>query len=109
VKYHDRKSGALYLAHEYPRLPYQIVARLDLDHVLETLSNVDFEIGVWLNVVGYICGRTVNPQYTIDVGSTPVYSEISIRSVMIWNAASIDLGLYEKTLVARKESGTTGL
>jgi hypothetical protein len=72
------------------------------------MSSVDFEVGTWLNVTGYICGRTVSPQYTMDVGTTPVYSEVSIRSVMIWNAAPIDLGVYETALTARKQSGTTG-
>lgn len=108
VRHHDQANGTIYLTHEYPRLPYQITARVNTDHVLEALEHVDCQVGAWLNVTGYTCGRMMSPQYSIDIGITPVYSEVTIRAVMIWNAGSLDLGLYEKALVARKASGTTG-
>src|ERR1700753_212060 len=108
VRHHDRASGTIYLTHEFPRLSYQIVARVNTDHVLEALDHNDYQVGAWLNVTGYTCGREMNPHHSIDVGATPVYSEITIRAVMIWNAGSLDLGLYERALTVRKASGTTG-
>jgi Telomere capping, CST complex subunit len=107
VRHHDSASGTIYLTHEYPRLPYQIIARVDTSHVLEAMEHIDCQVGAWLNITGYTFGRMMNPQYSIDIGSTPVYSEVSIRAVMLWNAGSLDLGLYERALVARKSNGTT--
>jgi len=108
VRWHDVKSASLFLTHQYPSLPYQIIARVNIDHVLDTMNNVDFQIGAWLNVTGYTCSRTMDPQYPVHLNfdNTRVYSEIGIRAIMIWNAASLDLAQYEKALQARKDAGT---
>lgn len=108
VKHYDSKSGYLYLAHEYPKLQYQSVARVNIDHVLESIRNCDVQIGAWLNVIGYTCGRAMDPLYPFDVGRSRVYSEIGIQAIILWNAESVDVGSYEKALEARKKAGTTG-
>jgi Telomere capping, CST complex subunit len=112
VRYHDKGSGAVYMTHEHPRLNYQIVALVDTDHVLEMLTSDDCRPGAWLNVTGYTTSRRLSPGYGHGIAEkltkTPVYSEVGVRAVMVWNAGSLDLGLYERALEARKSGGTTG-
>jgi len=102
VKHYDAQSNTIYLGHEYPRTSYQIIARVNLDHVLEAMGTEDFHLGAWLNITGYSCGRHLDPQYAVHFGGSKIYSEVSIRAVMVWNAALIDLPLYERALEARK-------
>lgn len=66
------------------------------------------QAGAWINVVGYITGRKVNPTYTTNVGSTPVYSEVAVQAVMMWSAVELKIEEYETALAARKACDTAG-
>jgi hypothetical protein len=68
------------------------------------MNGEDFQVGAWLNVTGYTCGRRLDPQYSISLGGSKIYSEVSIRAVMVWNAASLDLPTYERALEARNSA-----
>jgi hypothetical protein len=107
AQYHN-ESGSLLLTHHYPACSHQITARVNIDLVLESINSSDLQVGSWINVIGYICGRTLDPPRIAGVGETPVYSEVAVRAVMLWSAGDIKLKSYEDLLQERKDAGATG-
>jgi hypothetical protein len=83
------------------------MARVNVDHVLETTRNVEFQTGAWINVIGYVAERdkTVKRQAAEPTSS---FTQVAVQALMVWNAGTLNLDDYEKTLYARKECGAAG-
>jgi hypothetical protein len=108
VAQYNNETGTALLTHHYPVSPHQITARVNIDLVLEVVNSYVLQVGSWINVIGYICGRTLDPPLNAGVGETPVYSEVAIRAVMLWSAGDLKLKSYEDRLQERKDAHTTG-
>ena len=55
---YNAQIGLLELAHAYPPSlsSSNVRAMVDVNIILETMKKEDFEIGAWINVVGYVQG-----------------------------------------------------
>ena len=100
------------LKHNYPSSSTLVVAKVHLDHVLESITPTTTQIGTWLNVVGFISWDKdtghQDVQATSKKGGRSKLKIIIIDAVMVWDAGSIKLDAYEKALEARKSCGSTG-
>jgi len=84
----------------YPPARHQIVAKVNIDHVLETAHSSFLQVGTWINVVGYITKRSPNPVYqSLDFGNTPVYSEVTVQAVVMWPTEALSFEQYEKGML----------
>ncbi|KAF2671388.1 hypothetical protein BT63DRAFT_412425 [Microthyrium microscopicum] len=103
----DYDSGNVLLTHHYPRATAtQVVAKVNLDHVLESARPVELQKGAWVNVVGYTVGRSEDPVYVADVGKTAVEAVVCVKAVMLWGDGDLNLDDYEQALQGRKDTGT---
>jgi Telomere capping, CST complex subunit len=82
------------------------VARINTDHVLESVRLADLQVGSWINIIGYTSSRSVNPVYPFSVADPAVSSEIGVQATVLWNARELDIRNYETALAARKTAST---
>jgi hypothetical protein len=106
VLYYDPSSASLFVSHHFPRSSYQTVARINTDHVLESVRLSDLQVGSWINIIGYTSSRTLNPAYSFSVADPVVYSEIGVQATVLWNARELDIQNYERALTARKAAAS---
>ena len=97
------ETATLTLQHHYPACSTPVAAAVNIDLTLSTLKATDTQIGEWINIMGYITGRT----QSLGVGSRKTGEAlgmmVSVQAIMLWSAGSIKLGEYERTLDERKE------
>ncbi|OJD34811.1 telomere length regulation ten1 [Diplodia corticola] len=118
---YDARTGTLTLKHAYPAKP-SVVARVNIDHVLESVKCNDLEIGAWLNIIGYV----QSPPQTASLSSTvprasrsnppppkrrakkaqreKLADGVYVQAIMLWAAGDIKLEDYEEAVKARKEA-----
>lgn len=112
VEHYDPSLGSMSLKHNYPSSSIPVVAKVHLDHVLESITPTTIQIGTWLNVVGFISRNEDTEHKDVQAASNkssrPMLKVVTVDAVMIWDAGSIKLDAYEKALEARKACGTAG-
>jgi hypothetical protein len=84
------------------------MARVNVDHVLETTRNVELQTGAWINVIGYVSEREDKGAKRQTVDSTSTFRQVAVQALLLWNAGTLNLDEYEKALLARKECGAVG-
>lgn len=112
VEKYDVANGVLHLRHvESTGSDSEIVeALVQIDHVLDSLQQVDLMTGAWLHIIA-----NVGP---ISVRSLPMgnprkpkppkqVTEVKVDAIVAWNAGSLDLQTYEEALDARIACGST--
>lgn len=64
----------------------------------------DIQQGEWVNVVGYVEGRTTNlrPESRAQMERSDEVVGVKVQAVMLWSAAGVNVGKYEKTLAEVK-------
>lgn len=64
----------------------------------------DMQRGEWVNVVGYVEGRTTNlrPESRARMDRSDEVVGVKVQAVMLWSAAGVNVGKYEKTLAEVK-------
>ncbi len=82
------------------------MARVNTDHVLESVRLADLQVGSWINIIGYTSSRSVNPAYPFSVADPAVSYEIGVQATVLWNARELDIQNYETALAARKTAST---
>lgn len=100
--HHEPSSGELFAHHRYPPSSPHAAARINTDHVLESLRLADLQVGAWINVIGYTSSKSLNPVYPFGPAEPAFSSEIEVQATILWNARELDLQDYERALVARK-------
>jgi hypothetical protein len=93
------------LKHKYPTSSAPVIARVQLDHVLETISPTTAQVGAWLNVVGTVDKLMKRSRHR---GNHLYAFAAAIDAVMVWEAKGIKLDEYEKAVEARKACNSTG-
>jgi hypothetical protein len=110
IQSYSAKTSTPYLAHQYPSDAKRFVVHLDADHTLETVQAKDWEIGSWVNVIGYIspipqdclgnqCGKEFHRHGKL-------HYVVHVQAIMLWPAGPLQLDKYEKALEMRR--GATG-
>ncbi|KAK7732163.1 hypothetical protein SLS57_001143 [Botryosphaeria dothidea] len=99
---YDVPTATLTLKHAYPTKS-SVVARVNIDHVLESVKRTDLEVGAWLNVIGYVSAPPDSSKRTARKGRAHNAAEIVYaQAVVLWSAGDIKLDAYEKAVEARK-------
>ncbi|MCJ1265652.1 hypothetical protein MMC22_005532 [Lobaria immixta] len=99
------KTGILALQHPYPPPPHRsLTAWVDVNLLLSTLKTTDTQRGEWVNIVGYVQGRTTNlrPESRARKSRPDEVVGVKVQAIMLWSAGDVTLGEYEKALVERK-------
>jgi hypothetical protein len=105
VKEYDVRTGTLALDRPQPSAPGEIVAEVNIDHVLETIKALDMEVGAWLNVMGYVkeTKPPVPPPTAQGYRSEDIpIKRVSVQAIAVWSAGDIDLEAYEKAVRERQ-------
>ncbi|MCJ1446337.1 MAG: hypothetical protein MMC23_006842 [Stictis urceolatum] len=120
VESYSAQTGRLHLKHS----PSETTALVDISHV--EARKEDLEIGVWVNLMGYVqeqddsSSRLAEGQSTSapkrkvkgkregwdggrfdQVEETPPVVNVNIQALMLWNAGAVDVKAYEKAVEAR--------
>lgn len=69
---------------------------------METAKPVDFQVGTWVNVVGYVTKIRSRNDESQRVNDENL--KVHIQAIMLWSAGSIKVDEYEKALEARKSA-----
>lgn len=88
------KSATLRLKHNYPVSNPPKIARVNIQHVLESVQRTEIDVGSWINVIGYV--ERQKPQ------------GIHIQALAVWEAGNVDLDAYQKAYEGRKEAARIG-
>jgi len=105
VERYSQSSGSALLNHNYPASSPSVTARVQLDHVLESITPTMTQVGAWLNVVGTI--RKSGRRSRRRKGDS-AHVEVNVDAIMVWEAENLKLDDYEKAVEARKASNSTG-
>lgn len=106
VERYDTTSGTLSLVHDYPKTTDRpALALVNIDHVLESISSTDLEVGAWINVVAYVMdpdeeNALIKPRKGSRRKRRAV--GVHVQAIMIWSAGMLNVDAYEKALEARK-------
>ncbi|KAF2475364.1 uncharacterized protein BDR25DRAFT_213385 [Lindgomyces ingoldianus] len=82
------KSATLCLKHPYPGPSPPKIARVNIDHVLESVKSCEIDVGSWLNVIGYVEARMSHG--------------VGVQAVTVWSAGNVDLDMYQRAVDVRK-------
>jgi len=86
VTSYSASSATLKLGHDFPK-DSGVIAAVDVKLLLEKLSHENLRVGEWLNVIGYITGRTRAKGVAV----------VGVQAVMVWSTGPMDVGRYEAT------------
>ncbi len=111
------------LKHRYPALAddhnrtvptgVAVTARVNIEHVLESVKSEDLQVGAWVNVVGYVQraprsrSRSRRPAGTaagIGGAGSGIRRGSKVQAVMLWSAGAVKLDAYERAVEMRKQS-----
>ncbi|KAI0421406.1 CST complex subunit Ten1 [Xylaria grammica] len=94
VTRYSSHSARLTLKHYHPKNNSDVEALVDVKLILETLKSEQTDVGQWVHVIGYL--TFVNP--------TPLGNKTApragVQALLLWVARDLDLGAYEKSMVA---------
>lgn len=124
VQEYDVPSATLVLKHRYPvsaddrnrtaPAGVAVTARVNIEHVLESLKSEDLQVGAWVNVVGYVQReRRSRSRRRGTAGTATACREgggmrrgSKVQAVMLWSAGAVKLDAYERAVELRKQSET---
>ncbi|TVY40105.1 hypothetical protein LOCC1_G005318 [Lachnellula occidentalis] len=92
---YSTKTAILTLEHNYP--PGQTLrALVSIDLILNTIKSHETRIGEWVNVMGYIQSKPIQPVIN--------ESGIAIQAIVLWSSGSFNLQTYERSLSRQRTS-----
>lgn len=110
-------TGTIELQHAYPpQPPTPMVALVDVNVILESLTREDTQVGAWVNIMGYVErvlkeGKSGQRQAQ---GRVPVAKDkrkwemeapkavrVKVQAIILWSAGGVKIGEYERTLEER--------
>ncbi|KAJ8127504.1 hypothetical protein O1611_g6133 [Lasiodiplodia mahajangana] len=106
-------SAQITLKHHYPKENGDVEALVDVKLVLETLTAEHTDMGQWVHVIGYL--TFVNPAVPVaSAGSrnpprSKTATRVGVQALMLWIARDLDLGVYEKSMLADTSQNTMSL
>lgn len=88
VRTYNVITGHLILEHHYPRQTGRdnCVIAVDINPLLESITAEELRVGAWVNVLGYVRGRTGGKE------------DNYVEAVMIFPAGAVALGEYERII-----------
>lgn len=113
VEQYDINTAVLLLFHNFPHADRPTTSRsrsrvrtnpnhvlVNVEPLLETVDKGVFEVGAWVNVLGYIMPSTPQPGKAKNAKPGPP----RIQATFIWSAGILDIEEYEKVLVERQRN-----
>ena len=104
---YDEATGVIHLEHKSAfEVARAIAAKTDMNAVLGTAANSCFEVGSWINVIGYIRDSVSGKRTKQNVGTdiSPSHVEVNVQAVLVWSAGSIQISRYEEILQRQQRS-----
>ncbi|KAF2399659.1 hypothetical protein EJ06DRAFT_557434 [Trichodelitschia bisporula] len=104
VETYDPVLGLLHCTHAYPRASTPVIAHIQVNLVLESLTHALLQTGAWLNVIGYVAERPPgrNPYGGVRATRLPGARSVFVQAVVVWEAGEVAVAQYERALEGRK-------
>lgn len=102
VEKYDISSATLSVRHNHP--DSVTVARVNVDHILESAQRSDLEVGAWVNVTGYVNQIKERRLPERVDGRARRRTKVQVQAIMLWSAGSLNVQKYEEALEARKKA-----
>ncbi|AEO62482.1 uncharacterized protein THITE_2148687 [Thermothielavioides terrestris NRRL 8126] len=88
-------SGVLALEHRLPEESCSVLALVDVNLVLESLSADQTRVGEWINVIGYITDVAPSADGKKPHSQAP---RVHAQAVLLWSAGPVDVRRYEASV-----------
>ncbi|EKG12046.1 hypothetical protein MPH_10828 [Macrophomina phaseolina MS6] len=99
---YDVSTATLTLKHAYPTNS-SVVARVNIEHVLETVQRTDLDVGAWVNVIAYVSAPPNNSEAGVKrARAHSATDNVHAQAIVLWSAGDIKLDAYQKAVEARK-------
>ncbi|KAI0454339.1 CST complex subunit Ten1 [Xylaria acuta] len=101
------------LKHSYPKEDNEVEAVVDVKLLLETLRSEQTDIGQWVHVIGYL--TSVNPASPVTAtdsrhpSRSKTAARVGVQALLLWVARGLDLGTYEKSMLADANQNAVSL
>lgn len=83
------KQATLRLKHNHPVSDSPKTVNVNVEHVLESISRHEVDVGSWINVIGYVEQQRRS-------------KDVHVQAIAIWDAGDVDLEAYQKAVEKRK-------
>ena len=98
VKHYSTATGCLTLEHDFP-VGSSVVSLVDVNLLLEHLTEEKTRVGEWVNVTGYVtAAKRCSPLHVAQDTSM----RVPVQALLLWSAGPLDLQRYECTVSAMK-------
>ncbi|KAI1159033.1 CST complex subunit Ten1 [Nemania serpens] len=110
---YSTRTAQVTLKHSYPRENGDVEALVDVNLLLKTLNSEQTDIGQWVHVIGYL--TFVNPAVPVaamdrrNPSRSSTATRVGVQALIFWIARDLDLGAYEKSMLAEARQDTVGL
>lgn len=88
-------TGCLSMGHLYPP-DTNVVALVDVNLLLATLTTELTRVGEYVNVIGYITARRDSPGTDIHAINKES-ARVSVQALVVWSTGPMDIQKYERT------------
>jgi hypothetical protein len=85
-----------------PSNPF-VLARVNVDLVLERLTAEQMTVGAWVNVMGYVTGVAAP---VMDKAASN--SSVAVQALLLWSTGPLDVQAYERQLSGMLSLGSSG-
>ncbi|KAI0967374.1 CST complex subunit Ten1 [Xylaria arbuscula] len=96
-------SAQVTLKHRCPKENDDVEALVDVNLLLGTIKSEQTDAGQWVHVIGYL---TFTNQNSSRGKTAPC---VGVQALMLWIAQDLDLGAYEKSMLANANQCAGGL
>ena len=103
---YDEATGTVHIEHNYtPEASLITTAKVDMNAVLGTAPESCFEIGSWINVIGYIRASVDGTRIRRTLSNTFSLTddEAVVQAILVWSAGAILIPKYEEILERHKQ------
>ncbi|KAI1203386.1 CST complex subunit Ten1 [Nemania serpens] len=106
-------TAQITIKHDYPRGNGDVEALVDVNLLLSTLNSEQTDIGQWVHVIGYL--TFVSPAVPVSAidqrhrSRSNTATRVGVQALVFWIARDLDLGAYEKSMLADAHQYTEGL
>ena len=97
VSGYDEATGILQIEHKYAcQASQNTAAKVDMNAVVGAASNSCFEVGSWINVIGYVTMSRMKARKKQNLGIKLSRNddEASVQAVLVWSAVAILVSRY---------------
>ncbi|KAI0471233.1 CST complex subunit Ten1 [Xylaria cf. heliscus] len=101
------------LKHNYPKQGNEVEALVDVKLLLKTLKSEQTDTGQWVHVIGYLTFVDPASAATATDSRHPSRSQtiarVGVQALFLWVARGLDLGTYEKSMLANANQNAVSL